>query len=82
MGPKSLGIKIGKSESEAEQMMNDFKDSYPKMAQFLVKTITESGQGSKTFPSPKQNCDDRELGHLWKPYTTSSMIWRALNRTE
>ena len=47
MGPKSLGIKIGKSESEAEQMMNDFKDSYPKMAQFLVKTITESGQGSK-----------------------------------
>ena len=46
MGPKSLGIKIGKSESEAEKMMNDFKDSYPKMAQFLVKTITESGQGS------------------------------------
>ena len=46
MGPKSLGIKIGKSESEAEQMMNDFKNSYPKMAQFLVKTITESGQGS------------------------------------
>ena len=49
MGPKSLGIKIGKSESEAEKMMNDFKDSYPKMAQFLVKTITESGQGPRKF---------------------------------
>ena len=51
MDPKSLEIKIGKSESEAEQMMNDFKDSYPKMAQFLVKTITESGQGSKKSPN-------------------------------
>ena len=71
MGPKSLGIKIGKSESEAEQMMNDFKDSYPKMAQFLVKTITESGQGSKKIPLLST-----EL------YTASSMICRALNRTE
>ena len=28
MGPKSLGIKIGKSEAEAEKMMNDFKKAF------------------------------------------------------
>ena len=27
-------------------MINDYKDFYPKMSKFLVKTITESGQGS------------------------------------
>ena len=46
MDPKSLEIKIVKSESEAEQMINDLKDFYPKMSQFLVKAITESGQSS------------------------------------
>ena len=46
MNRKSLEKKIGKLESEAEQMINDYKEFYPKMSQFLVKTITESGQGS------------------------------------
>ena len=37
MESKSLEIKIGKSESEAEQMINDLKDFYQKIHNFLSK---------------------------------------------
>jgi len=42
MGKRTLSKKIGTSEEEAQELMDGFKKSYPKLNQFMKKTIADA----------------------------------------